>query len=74
MVEPFFRDLTQHRRRRGILCDVEELIKTIGEYIDRYNTTPQPLSGRQGIRHPRKGETGSQGLENGNRIAAITLA
>lgn len=43
MVERFFRDLTQHRLRRGVFRDVEELIMTIGAYIDRHNEQPKPF-------------------------------
>lgn len=43
MVERFFRDLTQNRLRRGIFCDVEELIMAIGDYIDKHNKNPKPF-------------------------------
>jgi hypothetical protein len=43
MVERFFRDLTQNRTRRGIFRDLEELIVTIGTYIDRHNESPKPF-------------------------------
>jgi transposase len=43
MVERFFRDLTQHRLRRGIFRDVEELIMAIGDYIDKHNDHPKPF-------------------------------
>lgn len=43
MVERFFRDLTQNRLRRGIFRDVEELIMSIGDYIDRHNDKPKPF-------------------------------
>jgi transposase len=43
MVERFFRDLTQQRLRRGIFRDVEELIITIGDYIDKHNDKPKPF-------------------------------
>ena len=43
MVERFFRDLTQHRLRRGAFHDVEELIMAIGDYIDRHNQNPKPF-------------------------------
>jgi transposase len=43
MVERFFRDLTQNRLRRGIFCDVEELIMAIGDYIDKHNKDPKPF-------------------------------
>jgi transposase len=43
MVERFFRDLTEHRLRRGIFRDVEELILAIGDYIDKHNDKPKPF-------------------------------
>jgi len=43
MVERFFRDLTQKGLRRGIFRDVEELITTIGNYIDQHNRKPKPF-------------------------------
>jgi hypothetical protein len=43
MVEPFFRDITHNRIRRGIFRDVEELIMAIGEYIDKHNDNPKPF-------------------------------
>lgn len=43
MVERFFRDLTQHRLRRGVFRDVEELIAAIGGYIDCHNRKPKPF-------------------------------
>ena len=43
MVERFFRDLTQHRLRRGVFRDVEELITAIDDYVDRHNEQPKPF-------------------------------
>jgi len=43
MVERFFRDLTEHRLRRGVFRDVEELIMAIDEYVDRHNEDPKPF-------------------------------
>ena len=43
MVERFFRDLTEHRLRRGIFRDVEELISAIDQYVDRHNEQPKPF-------------------------------
>ncbi len=43
MVERFFRDLTQHRLRRGVFRDVEELIMAIDQYVDRHNERPKPF-------------------------------
>ncbi len=43
MVERFFRDLTDKWIRRGIFHDIEELIMSIGDYIDRHNDNPKPF-------------------------------
>jgi transposase len=43
MIERFFRDLTQHRLKRGVFRDVEELITAIDEYVDRHNEKPKPF-------------------------------
>jgi transposase len=43
MVERFFRDLTEHRLRRGVFRDVEELIMAVDEYVDRHNENPKPF-------------------------------
>ena len=43
MVERFFRDLTDKSIRRGVFRDVEELIMSIGNYIDHYNRQPKPF-------------------------------
>ena len=43
MVERFFRDLTQHRLRRGVFRDIAELVRAIGDYIDRHNEQPKPF-------------------------------
>ena len=43
MVERFFRELTQHRLRRGVFRDVEELITAIDQYVDRHNERPKPF-------------------------------
>jgi transposase len=43
MVERFFRDLTQKQLRRGVFRDLEELIMTIENYIDRHNKEPKPF-------------------------------
>jgi transposase len=43
MVERFFRDLTQNRIRCGIFKDLEQLITTIGNYIDGHNENPKPF-------------------------------
>lgn len=43
MVERFFRDLTQHRLRRGVFRDVEELITAIDTYVDKHNHQPRPF-------------------------------
>jgi hypothetical protein len=43
MVEPFFRDLTARRLRRGVFRSIEELIAAIDKYIDRQNEHPKPF-------------------------------
>jgi len=43
MVERFFRDLTSNQLRRGVFRDLEQLIMTIGEYIDGHNQNPKPF-------------------------------
>ncbi len=43
MVERFFRDLTDKRIRRGVFRDVEELIRAIGDYVDKHNDCPKPF-------------------------------
>jgi hypothetical protein len=35
--------LTEHRLRRGVFRDVEELITAIDEYVDRHNEDPKPF-------------------------------
>jgi hypothetical protein len=43
MVERFFRDLTENRLRRGVFRNVEELLESIGEFIDNHNRQPKPF-------------------------------
>jgi transposase len=43
MVERFFRDLTQNQLRRGAFRNVEELLESIGKYIDNHNRQPKPF-------------------------------
>ena len=43
MVERFFRDLTDKRIRRGIFCNVQEVIDAIDEYVFRHNDDPKPF-------------------------------
>jgi transposase len=43
MVERFFRDLTENQLRRGVFQDLEQLITTIGNYIDHHNKNPKPF-------------------------------
>jgi len=43
MVERFFRDLTEKKLRRGVFRNVEELLESIGEYIDNHNRQPKPF-------------------------------
>lgn len=39
----FFRDLTENQLRRRIFRSVEELLESIGEYIDHHDREPKPL-------------------------------
>jgi hypothetical protein len=43
MVERFFRDLTEKQLRRGVFRNVEELLESIGDYIDNHNRQPRPF-------------------------------
>jgi transposase len=43
MVERFFRDLTQKRLRRGVFRSVDELITSIEDYLEHYNSHPKPF-------------------------------
>jgi transposase len=43
MIERFFRDLTEHRLKRGVFRDVEELISAIDQYVERHNASPKPF-------------------------------
>jgi transposase len=43
MVERFFRDLTEKQLRRGVFRNVEDLLESIGEYIDNHNRQPKPF-------------------------------
>jgi transposase len=43
MVERFFRDLTEKQLRRGVFRNLEELLESIGEYIDNHNRQPKPF-------------------------------
>jgi transposase len=43
MVERFFRDLTEKQLRRGVFRNIEELLESIGEYIDNHNREPKPF-------------------------------
>src|SRR3954468_23618074 len=43
MVERFFRDLTSKQIRRGVFHDLEQLIMSIGNYIDGHNKNPKPF-------------------------------
>jgi hypothetical protein len=43
MVERFFRDLTDKQLHRGVFRSVEELLESIGEYIDHHNRQPKPF-------------------------------
>jgi transposase len=43
MVERFFRDLTEKQIRRGAFHSVEDLLESIGQYIDHHNSNPKPF-------------------------------
>jgi transposase len=43
MVERFFRDLTEKQLRRGVFRNVEELVESIGKFIDNHNRRPKPF-------------------------------
>jgi transposase len=43
MVERFFRDLTQNHIRRGIFTGLEQLIMSIGNYIDGHSKNSKPF-------------------------------
>jgi transposase len=59
MVERFFRDLTQHRLRRGVFHDVEELITAIDQYVDLHNEQPKPFIWTAKASDPGKGQEGA---------------
>jgi hypothetical protein len=40
MIERFFCDLTANQIRRGVFQDLEQLITSIGNYIDHHNKSP----------------------------------
>ena len=43
MVERFFRDLTQHRLRRGVFHSVADLESALRAHIDQHNQNPKPF-------------------------------
>jgi transposase len=43
MVERFFRDISEHRLRRGIFRSVDELIQAIRQYVEHHNKNPRPF-------------------------------
>jgi hypothetical protein len=43
MIERFCRDLTQNQVKRGVFKDLEQLITTIGNYIDAHKQNPKPF-------------------------------
>ena len=43
MVEPFFRDITDRRLRRGVFTSVPELVAAIHQYIAHHNINPKPF-------------------------------
>lgn len=43
MVERFFRDLSEHRIRRGVFKSVAELETAVAEYLQAHNENPKPF-------------------------------
>ncbi len=43
LVERWFRELTDKRIRRGVFHSVPELVQAIQEFLDAYNSDPQPF-------------------------------
>ncbi len=43
MVERFFRDLSEQRLKRGVFKSVEDLTRTVQEYIEHQNEDPKPF-------------------------------
>jgi hypothetical protein len=43
MVERFFRDQTAKQIRRRVFQDLEQLIMSLGNYIDAHNQNPKPF-------------------------------
>jgi transposase len=43
MVERFFRDISVNRLRRGVFCNVPELVAAIDEYVAHHNSNPKPF-------------------------------
>ncbi len=43
IIEGFFRNLDQKRLKRGVFCNVPELINAIMGYIDGHNRDPKPI-------------------------------
>jgi len=43
MVERFFREITEKRRRRGVFHSVPELVAALEEYLAQYNQNPTPF-------------------------------
>jgi hypothetical protein len=43
MVERFFRDISENRLRRGVFCNVPELVAAIDEYVAHHNCIPKPF-------------------------------
>ena len=52
MIERFFRDLTANQIRRGVFQDLEQLITTIGDYIDHHNKIKALHLDSESLRHP----------------------
>ena len=43
MVERFFRDLSEQRLKRGVFKSIEDLTRTVHEYIEHQNEDPKPF-------------------------------
>ena len=43
VIERFFRDLTDNRRRRGSFKNVQQLVDAITEYVEIHNEDPRPF-------------------------------
>ena len=43
MVERFFRDLSEHRLKRGVFKSVSQLDEAVQEYLEKHNANPKPF-------------------------------